>query len=193
RVNLSLGEFNKVVRRAGASIIGQTADIAPADRRIYALRDVTGTVACRPLIVASILSKKLAAGLYGLVLDVKVGRGAFMKEAKYARHLAKSLVAVASQLGTQAVAVLSNMDQPPGRAIGNSLEVEERVIVLHGDGQKCSDVLPIWLVSEMLVRADFYLYNASAQARAEQAHASGAGFQRFGDMVDLHGGGRRLW
>lgn len=192
RVNLSLGEFNKVVRRTGASIIGQTADIAPADRRIYALRDVTGTVACRPLIVASILSKKLAAGLDGLVLDVKVGRGAFMKEAKYARHLAKSLVAVASQLGTQAVAVLSNMDQPLGRAIGNSLEVEESVVVLQGGGPKDVVDLTISLVSEMLVLADLEQNKASAQARAEQALASGAAFQRFCDMVELHGGDRRL-
>lgn len=192
RVNLSLGEFNKVVRSVGASIIGQTASIAPADRRIYALRDVTGTVACRPLIVASILSKKLAAGLDGLVLDVKVGRGAFMTDKTSARGLAKSLVEVATQLGTPTVALLSNMDQPLGKAIGNSLEVAESILVLQGEGPEDVIELTLDLVSEMLVLAGLEPTKASAKARARLTLGSGAAFERFCKMVEKHGGERRL-
>ena len=192
RVNLTLGEFNRVVRSAGASIIGQTASIAPADRRIYALRDVTGTVACRPLIVASILSKKLAAGLDGLVLDVKVGRGAFMTDKNAARGLAKSLVQVATQLGTPTVALLSNMDQPLGRAIGNSLEVEESILVLKGEGPKDVIELTLDLVSEMLVLAGLEQTKTSAKTRARLALASGDAFERFCKMVEKHGADRRL-
>lgn len=191
-VGLTARRFAQVVQRAGASIIGQTAHIAPADRRMYALRDVTATVASRPLIVASILSKKLAANLDGLVLDVKVGRGAFMTNKAAAKALARSLVQVARQLGTPTVALLSNMDQPLGRAIGNALEVRESVDILRGAGPKDATDLTQLLVSEMLLLGGVARTRSDAAHRIERSITSGLAFERFCKMVELHGGDPRL-
>src|SRR4051812_33655331 len=136
RVDLSIEDFRRIVRDVGTCMIGQTKEIAPADKRIYALRDVTATVESIPLITASILSKKLAEGIDGLVLDVKVGRGAFMKDLDRARALAKSLVEVAARGGKGVTALLTDMDHPLGLAIGNALETIEAIEVLHGRGPR---------------------------------------------------------
>lgn len=188
---LSAKQFERVIGKCGVSIIGQTKNIAPADKRIYALRDVTATVACRPLIVASILSKKLAAGLDGLVLDVKVGQGAFMKDKKSALLLAKNLVAVAKGLGTPAVARLTRMEEPLGRTIGNALEVKESIEILRGKGPKDTTELTLTLAEEMLLLADKAKSRAAARELARDALDSGRAFETFRHMVELHGGDPR--
>ncbi|HVY49628.1 MAG TPA: thymidine phosphorylase, partial [Minicystis sp.] len=131
-VTLDEDAFRRTVRDVGCCMIGQTARIAPADKRMYALRDVTATVESIPLIVASILSKKLAEGIDGLVLDVKVGRGAFMKTERDARALATALVRVGTAAGKRVVALLTDMDAPLGRAVGNAVETREAIELLHG-------------------------------------------------------------
>src|SRR5262249_30719631 len=134
RTDLPVTDFARIVGEIGTCMIGQTKEIAPADKRIYALRDVTATVESIPLIVASILSKKLAEGIDGLVLDVKVGKGAFMKDEARARALASRLVKVGTRAGKKVVAVLTNMDAPLGITVGNANETREALEVLHGRG-----------------------------------------------------------
>src|SRR5512143_92055 len=134
RTDVSAADFARIVREVGTCMIGQTKEIAPADKRIYALRDVTATVESIPLIVASILSKKLAEGIDGLVLDVKVGRGAFMKDRSSARALARALVRVGTRAGKRVVALLTDMSVPLGRTVGNAMETREALFVLHGKG-----------------------------------------------------------
>src|SRR5690349_827454 len=134
RVRLEARRFERILRDVGASIIGQSERIAPADRRLYALRDVTGTVESIPLIVASILSKKLATGSDGLVLDVKAGRGAFMRDLRSARELARALVRTATKAGLPTTALVTRMDAPIGRTIGNALETREAIEVLNDAG-----------------------------------------------------------
>lgn len=192
QTRLSTREFQKIVEKIGVSLIGQTEDIAPADRRIYALRDVTGTVAYRPLIVASILSKKLAAGLHGLVLDVKTGRGAFMKSSQEARRLAQDLVQVATQLGTVAVARLTNMNTPLGATIGNALEVRESLEVLQGRGPDSTRELTLLLGEEMLLVSGLEKQRSAARKRLLQALDSGAALERFAQMIELHSGDPRV-
>src|SRR6185436_20117440 len=133
-VDLDVDRFVRIVAEVGACMIGQTSRIAPADRKLYALRDVTATVESIPLIVASILSKKLAEGIDALVLDVKVGRGAFMKDLESARALARALVRVGTRTRKRVVALLTDMSAPLGRTIGNALETREALEVLHGKG-----------------------------------------------------------
>src|ERR1700726_4799685 len=133
-VNLTLAEFRHVLETCGCALIGQTAEIAPADKKIYALRDVTGTVESPALICASIMSKKLAEGIDALVLDVKTGSGAFMKRPEDAANLAELMVETGARIGTRVVALITDMDQPLGRAVGNSLEVVEALDVLAGAG-----------------------------------------------------------
>ncbi len=188
RVDLGTRKFERIVSRVGACIIGQTKEIAPADKRIYALRDVTGTVACRPLIIASILSKKLAAGLDGLILDVKVGRGAFMQNKKDARLLAQGLVRVATQLNTPTKALLSNMDQPLGEAIGNALEVKESIEILKDNGPKDATQLTIELAAEMLLLGRTVPHRAAGRKRAREVIESGHAFERFCAIVEAQGG-----
>jgi pyrimidine-nucleoside phosphorylase len=202
-VRLDVQSFRKVLRSAGASIIGATDALAPADRRIYALRDVSGTVESQSLIVASILSKKLAVGLNGLVLDVKCGRGAFMQTPKRARELAQNLVRVATALGTPTVALITNMDEPLGTSIGNALEIRESIAILRGDGPPDSTELILRLGEEMLLLGEAEAKPARGRARAdagrkgkrqrararlEEALASGRALEVFARMVALHGG-----
>src|SRR5580700_3476394 len=131
-VNLSLDEFLRVLREAGCALAGQTAELVPADKKMYALRDVTGTVPSAPLICASIMSKKLAEGIDALVLDVKTGSGAFMKRPQDAEHLAQMMVDTGRRMGKKMAALITDMDQPLGRAVGNSLEVAECLEILGG-------------------------------------------------------------
>ncbi len=192
RTTLTLGQFERAIKKAGASIIGQSKEIAPADRRMYALRDVTGTVASRPLIVASILSKKLAEGLHGLVLDVKVGNGAFMKTEKEARALARSLVDVAGSMGTKTVAQLTRMQAPLGRTIGNSLEIIESMQLLRGEGPTDTQQLTYSLVSEMLILGGLFKTRPAARKQIEKAVKSGDALDVFRKMLLCHGGDAKV-
>src|SRR5580704_582880 len=173
RTGLSADEFVRIVREVGCCMIGQTAEIAPADKRIYALRDVTATVECIPLIVASILSKKLAEGIDALVLDVKVGRGAFMKDLPRARALAEALVRVGTRAGKQVVALLTRMESPLGAAVGNAIETREALDVLAGGGPADLVECTMRLGAEMLVLGGRATSEAEARARLAAAIASG--------------------
>ncbi|MEZ4228297.1 MAG: thymidine phosphorylase [Polyangiaceae bacterium] len=192
RVDLDAKHFERTVRDVGTSMIGQTEHLAPADRRIYALRDVTGTVECIPLIVASILSKKLAEGIDGLVLDVKVGRGAFMKDLDSARHLAKALVRVGRGAGKRVVALLTDMSAPIGDTIGNALETREAIEVLHGRGPADTVELTLALGAEMLVLGGACKRSGEGRRLLQSAIDSGAGRQTFAAMVKAHGGDPRV-
>ena len=190
---LSLDDFRRVVAACGVSIAAQTAEIAPADKKLYALRDVTGTVPSIPLIVGSILSKKLAEGAGTLVFDVKCGSGAFMKTRADACALARALVDGAKAAGRKAAALVTAMDEPLGRTVGNALEVEEAIAVLKGgNGQdaRCpSDVveLSVELAAQMVsLEKGVALDEARAACRANLAN--GAAYERFAEMVKLHGG-----
>lgn len=188
RTNLSTVEFLDVVRDCGCSIIGQTDRLAPADRKLYALRDVTGTVPSIPLITASILSKKLAEGLDGLVLDVKCGRGAFMQTREQARALAESLVRTGTAMGIRVTALLTAMDAPLGRTVGNALEIAETIDVLRGGGPADVVELTVTLGAEMLRLAGLNRDDAAARHCCREALASGRALQVFRDMVRRHGG-----
>ncbi len=187
-VSLDSKSFERVVRQVGASMIGQTPDLAPADRRIYALRDVTATVEAIPLIVASILSKKLAEGIDGLVLDVKVGRGAFMRDVASARKLARALVKVGTGAKKKVRAVITDMSAPLGRTIGNALETREAIDVLRGAGPADTVEITLALGSEMLVLGGVHETGRRARLALEQAIETGRGLERFERMVEAHGG-----
>ncbi|HTV24984.1 MAG TPA: thymidine phosphorylase [Polyangiaceae bacterium] len=189
---LPIAKFKAIVRRVGVSIIGQTDDLAPADRRMYALRDVTGTVPSIPLIVASILSKKLAAGLDALVMDVKVGSGAFMRDGRHARALARALRAVGARLGLPVRALLTEMSTPIGTSIGNAIETAEAIAVLRGDGPDDTRELTLALGARMLIAARSERSVEAARRRLEQALDSGAGAERFARMIAAHGGDARV-
>ncbi len=180
-----------MLRRVGASIIGQTAEIAPADRRMYALRDVTGTVESIPLITASILSKKLAEGVDGLVFDVKVGSGAFMNNIQDAKRLARSLIDVCHRNGKHAIALLTDMGVPLGKMIGNALETGEAIGVLRGQGPADTRELTLRLGIEMLCLGKAARSPAEARSRLEKALLDGSAFERFVQMVRAHGGDTR--
>ena len=181
--------FRKVVRDVGCAIIGQTGDLAPADKRFYSIRDVTATVESIPLITASILSKKLAAGLGALVLDVKSGNGAFMARPRDAQALATSLVEVANGAGLPTTALVTDMNQPLASAAGNAVEVANAVEFLTGDARdrRLLDVT-LALAAEMLVSAGLVRSRKDGLATARQALESGAAAERFGRMVHALGG-----
>ncbi|MDD9934001.1 MAG: thymidine phosphorylase [Myxococcales bacterium] len=192
RVDLPLARFESIVRSEGLSLIGQTEDIAPADRRLYALRDVTATVPSVPLITASILSKKLCEDLDALVLDVKVGRGAFMKSEADARALARSMVRVGAAAGTTVTAVLTRMDCPLGRTVGNALETREAIELLHGQG--CDDLLQctLELGARMLLAAGAVRSRAAGERKLQAAVADGGGRARLAAMIAAHDGDTRV-
>ena len=188
-----LDRFRATVRAAGCAIVGQTADLAPADRRLYAIRDVTATVDSIPLITASILSKKLAAGLDALVVDVKVGSGAFAPSLEAATELTESLLSVAADAGLPTVAVLTDMSRALGHHVGNALEVREAIDVLTGRRHDTRlYTVTLALVSELLVLGGLAGDVATAAALVEKALASGAAAERFGRMVAALGGPRDL-
>jgi thymidine phosphorylase len=189
RTSPDLELFRNVVADAGCAIIGQTADLAPADRRLYAVRDVTATVESIPLITASILSKKLAAGLQGLVMDVKFGSGAFMVEVDKARELAESIATVATKGGLPTTALLTDMNQVLGRSAGNALEVREAIDWLTGRSRDSRlDEVTLALGTEMLVLGRLATDAADARRRLTAARDSGAAAERFQRMVAALGG-----
>jgi pyrimidine-nucleoside phosphorylase len=192
RVNLGIDEFKSILRSSGMAMIGQTADVAPADKKLYALRDVSGTVESIPLITASILSKKIAEGISGLVLDVKVGRGAFMKSLDDARNLAKSLVAGARANGLRCEALLTGMDAPLGRAVGNANEVQECIDTLKGHGPADLEELSVVLAARMVKLAGRAKSDAEAVGRVRAALASGEALDRFRVNVADQGGDPRI-
>ncbi|MEM9354526.1 MAG: thymidine phosphorylase [Planctomycetota bacterium] len=188
RTDLSLPEIHAVVDRVGCVITGASAELAPADKKLYALRDVTATVPSIPLITASIMSKKLAEGLDALVLDVKCGSGAFMKTVDQARELARSLVRTGREMGVATTAVLTDMNQPLGRMVGNAVEVDESVDCLRGEGP--DDLLEVTLAlgGELLVSAGKAPTVHEARRLLEQTVTSGAALSRFDQMVSAQGG-----
>jgi pyrimidine-nucleoside phosphorylase len=192
RVNLSFAEYREQVEKIGLCLIGQTSELAPADKKLYALRDVTGTVECIPLICASILSKKLAEGTQVLVGDVKFGRGAFMKEKAKARELAQALVSVANAMGTPMRAVLTSMDQPLGRAIGHSLEVIESIDCLRGAGPADTMEVTYVLGEQMLLLTKKTPTRNEARQQLERSIESGAALQKFREMVVAQSGDGRV-
>ncbi len=192
RTRLSLDEMRHVLGTTRCVMIGQTDEIAPADRRLYSLRDVTGTVESIPLICASILSKKIAEGIGALVLDVKVGRGAFMKTEADARQLAEWLCGIATRNGVETEALLTAMDAPLGRAVGNANEVIESIETLKGRGPADLESLSVMLAARMLVRAHVARDEADATARVRQALASGAGVEVFRAVIAAQGGDPRV-
>jgi len=185
--------FRRVVREVGCAVIGQTSDLAPADRRLYAIRDVTATVESIPLITSSILSKKLAAGLAGLVMDVKFGSGAFMRTARDARALAESIVAVANGAGCKTTALLTDMSQVLGTTAGNAVEVREAIACLAGEGgsdapEPRQHEVTMALSAELLVTGGLFASVADARAACERALGSGEAAERFARMVAGLGG-----
>lgn len=192
RVDLSTADFVKAVRDIGVSMIGQTAQIAPADKKIYALRDVTATVECIPLIVASILSKKLAEGIDALVLDVKVGRGAFMKDLDRARELAEALVRVGTRAGKNVVALLTDMSAPLGRTIGNALETREAIDVLHDKGPEDLVACTLALGAEMLILGGKAKENAQAEELLRKAIKDGRAAAVMRELIKVHHGDPRV-
>jgi pyrimidine-nucleoside phosphorylase len=188
RTRLTLREAEAQVRAIGCAMLGQTDEIAPADRKLYALRDVTGTVESVPLISASIMSKKLAEGLHGLVLDVKTGSGAFLPDPGQALDLARTMIGLGTARGCPTVALLSAMDRPLGHACGNALEVEEALLGLQGEGPEDLRDLTLALGVEMLLLAEPGTTAAAARRRLEEALASGKALERFARMVEAQGG-----
>ena len=190
-VNLSVEDFRRVLDTCGCAMIGQTAEIAPADRKLYALRDVTGTVESPYLICASIMSKKLAEGIDALVLDVKTGSGAFMKNEKDAAFLAELMVETGERMGKSVVALITDMDQPLGKKIGNALEVEEVVEILRGEGPDDLRELCLELAGWMLHLGGVADTVSAGKKQSEELIASGKALGRFRQMVELQGGDPR--
>ncbi len=187
RTNLTDKEFVDVVRRCGCSIIGQTGQLAPADKKLYALRDVTGTVPSIPLITASIMSKKMAEGIDALVLDVKWGKGAFMQTQKDARALAWSMVRVGKKMGKGIAALITDMNQPLGHTAGNALEVVESIETLQGRGPKDLTDLTVAFAVEMLVLAKKTKNRVAADKELRELLQNGKAFAKFREMAKLQG------
>ena len=191
RVDLDLRRYQEVIRACGLVMIGQTAEIAPADTRLYALRDATSTVESIPLISASIMSKKLAEGIDGLVLDVKTGNGAFMERLDDARKLAETMCAIGRDLGKRMRALITRMDQPLGLAVGNALEVVECLNSLQGTGPGDLTGLSIELAAEMVLMGELASDLDEARELCERTIRDGSAFAKFQEMVELQGGDPR--
>lgn len=195
RVNLSLKEFRSVLKQVGFAMMGQTAEIAPADKKLYALRDATSTVEAIPLIVASIMSKKLAAGLGALVLDVKTGSGAFMREEARARELARALVATGNSCGVSTEALLTDMNQPLGRGVGHAIEVRECINILRNETESGAEPvreLSLELAARMVALSKVEPSLDRAREKVRRALESGAGLERFRQNVEAQGGDPRV-
>lgn len=191
-VNLSVQEFRRILETCGCAMIGQTAEIAPADRKLYALRDVTGTVESPYLICASIMSKKLAEGIDSLVLDVKTGSGAFMKSENDAVFLAELMVETGERMGKKVVALITDMDQPLGKMIGNALEVIECVEILRGGGPADLRDLCLELAAWMLHLGGTAKTIKEGKHRSADLISSGKALEKFRQMIALQGGNQRV-
>ncbi len=195
RVDLHLDEFRRILRSVGYAMTGQTSEVAPADKKIYALRDATETVECVPLIVASIMSKKLAAGLGALVLDVKTGTGAFMHDVRRSEELARALVSTGNRCGVSTEALITDMNQPLGRAVGNAVEVVECIELLRGEvSERARPVLDLSkeLAARMVALSNVEPSLAAARERVTRAHESGAALELFRRNVEAQGGDARV-
>ena len=192
RVGLSLDEFKATLRKHRVSFIGQTKEIAPADRKLYALRDVTATVPCIPLITASIMGKKLSEGLDALILDVKTGEGAFMQRYDDSIALAERMVAIGKDMGKRVAAVITDMNEPTGLMIGNSLEIEESIQALRGDGPKDLVDLSVELAAWMLLLSGLQPHLDAGRTKIREALASGAGLETFKRVIEAQGGDPRV-
>src|SRR5689334_7282185 len=192
RVGLSLDEMKTALASVGCAMLGQTAQIAPADKKLYALRDVTGTVESIPLISASIMSKKIAEGIDALVLDVKTGSGAFMKTEADSRRLAEMLVAIGTQSGVRTEAVITDMDMPLGVAVGNALEVIECLDILKGTGAADLVECSVELTARMLVLGKVAADRTDAERQVRRAIDSGQALERFRRIIEGQGGDPRV-
>ncbi len=188
RIDLSAEEFFETVKKTGISVIGQTGNLAPADKLLYALRDVTATVDSIPLIAASVMSKKLAAGSDKIVLDVTTGSGAFMKNTRDAKKLAKHMVAIGNHAGKETVAILTGMEEPLGFAIGNNMEVKEAIEVLKGGGPEDVKEVSVALAGMMLSLGLENVSHSQGKRMAKKALSSGQAFEKFKEMVQAQGG-----
>ena len=191
-VNLTLDEYRAQVAAVGCALIGQTKDLAPSDKKLYALRDVTATVECIPLICGSIMSKKLAEGIDALVLDVKFGRGAFMKKIDDARALATAMVEIGKKMGKGVTALLTAMDQPLGRCVGNAVEVAESIACLRGEGPDDLMEVTYALGAEMLVHGGVAKDVAQAHTKLRAVVSDGSALKKFGEIVAAQGGDARV-
>ncbi len=192
RADLSVAEFLTQLRQVGIVVAGQTADLAPADGKFYALRDVTSTVESIPLIASSVMSKKIAGGANGIVLDVKVGLGAFMRTEEDAVALAQTMVAIGEQVGRRVVVIISDMNQPLGRAVGNALEVREAIETLKGQGPADFWLLCRTVAAQMLLLAGRCQTQEESLSLLEETVRSGAALQRFRDLIQAQGGDPRV-
>ena len=188
RVDLSVDDYRRLVREIGACLIGQTATLAPADKKLYALRDVTATVDCIPLIASSIMSKKMAEGIDALVLDVKVGSGAFMKTLPDARTLATTMIGIGREMGKQVIALLTEMDQPLGRTIGNALEVKEAVEMLRNQAPADYTEVTMALTAEMLVLGGVAKTPDDARRQLQRVIDDGSAEKKLCEIVRAQGG-----
>jgi len=188
RTQVSLGEFRSVLERVGVAMIGQTDEIAPLDRRLYALRDATATVPSVPLMAASIMSKKLAEGIQGLVLDVKSGEGAFLPDFQDSLKLARIMTSLGERRGVRTTALVTGMDAPLGRAVGNGLETKEAFQCLAGEGPEDLADLSATLVGEMLILGGLEDDPSAGFLRAREGLSQGLGLQRMAKLVELQGG-----
>jgi pyrimidine-nucleoside phosphorylase len=188
RVELTLEEFVAQVRDTGVAIIGQTADLVPADKQLYALRDVTATVDSIPLIAASIMSKKIAAGAQAIVLDVKVGDGAFMRTIAEARELAVAMRDLGIGAGREVVCLLTDMDQPLGRAVGNALEIREAIATLRGEGPEDFTELVVAAASRLLALSDLDLDERAGRERVDAAMRDGSAEEAYRRWIRAQGG-----
>jgi pyrimidine-nucleoside phosphorylase len=188
RTNLTLEEYGRTLEEIGVALIGQTSEIAPADKKLYALRDVTATVPCQPLMAASIMSKKMAEGITGLVLDVKTGSGAFMKKEEDAISLAKIMLGIASGLNKSAVALITDMNQPLGVAVGNSLEVIESFDTLRGKGPEDFNTLCRELSAEMLLMGEAVKDLESARLLYDEMISSGKALEKMRRIIEIQNG-----
>ncbi|MDY7228539.1 thymidine phosphorylase [Hyalangium rubrum] len=191
KVNLSVADYRRLVKQVGCCLIGQTATLAPADKKLYALRDVTATVDCLPLIASSIMSKKLAEGIDALVLDVKVGSGAFMKKLEDARALARTMIGIGTEMKRKVTALLTDMDQPLGRAVGNALEVVEAVEMLRGKAPDDYTEVTLALTAEMLVLGGKAPTVKEAREQLQRAVEDGSALRKLQEIVQAQGGDPR--